>query len=437
MAEAARLRADAAAMRAAAIAAVAPAPLVARRLAVADGRLVCAGSPPPPAIDLDAVDRLVVVGAGKAAAGLATGVVGLLGAERLARHRVTGLVSVPEGSAADAGPVEVRTTRPLGVNLPTDDVVRATREIRGLLSGLGPRDLAIAVITGGGSALLAEPREGFTLADKLALTRRLAEGGADIATLNAARRQVSAVKGGGLARACGAGRMLVLVLSDVIGDDLEVIASGPCMPGVATVPAGSWTTPRGCRVDHVILGGNATAVDAAATAARGLGYDVTVRHAAPNADTQASAEAVGRRLAAEMRRLAAADTPRAVIEGGEATVAVPADHGVGGRNQQTVLAAIEAVRRSEAGWPAGGLVASIGTDGEDGPTDAAGALADADVVAAIAATGLDVPRALARCDAHPLLAAAGGLVVTGPTGTNVADFRLVLARPSVPQGMLD
>jgi hydroxypyruvate reductase len=425
MPDAARLRADAATIRAAAIAAVAPASLVTRRLAVDGGRITFDGAPPP--IDLDAVDRVVVVGAGKAAAGLASGVIAALGPQRLARHRVTGLVSVPAGCVLDAGPVEVRATRPAGANLPTADVVAATREMRGLVAGLGPRDLAIAVITGGGSALLAEPRDGFTLADKIALTQRLSAAGADIAALNAARRQMSAVKGGGLARACAAGRLLVLVLSDVIGDDLEVIASGPCMPGSPTTPPGAWTTPRGCRVDHVLLGGNATAVDAAARAARDLGYGVTLRHAAPGADTQAPAEAIGRRLAAEAMAAAGAG-PLAIIEGGEATVKVPADHGKGGRNQQTVLAAIDAVRRSGAAWPGGVLLESIGTDGEDGPTDAAGAVADADVVAAITAAALDVPRALARCDAHPLLTAAGGLVITGPTGTNVADVRLVLVR---------
>jgi hydroxypyruvate reductase len=432
MADMTRLRADAATIRAAAIAAVDPAALVARRLAVDGGRLVLDGTAVAPPIDLAAVERIVVVGAGKAAAGLAAGVIGVLGPQRLARHRVTGLVSVPAGCTADAGPVEVRVTRPAGENLPTPTVVTATREIRGLVAGLGPRDLAIAVITGGGSALLAEPRDGFTLADKIALTQRLSAAGADIATLNAARRALSAVKGGGLARSCAAGRLLVLVLSDVIGDDLEVIASGPCMPGSPTTPPGSWTTPRGCRVDHVLLGGNATAVDAAAHAARGLGYRVVVRHASPGSATQASAtqasaETVGRRLAAVA--LAATGTgPLAIVEGGEATVTVPADHGTGGRNQQTVLAALDAVRRSGVAWPADVLLASVGTDGEDGPTTAAGAIAAADVAAAIAAAGLDVPLALARCDAHPLLAAAGGLVVTGPTGTNVADLRLVLVR---------
>lgn len=423
MPDASRLRDDAGTIRAAAIAAVAPASLVTRRLAVAGGRITFDGAPTP--IDLNAVERIVVVGAGKAAAGLAAGVIAVLGPQRLARHGVTGLVSVPAGCTIDAGPVDVRATRPAGANLPTANVVAATREMRGLVAGLGPRDLAIAVITGGGSALLAEPRDGFTLADKIALTQRLSSAGADIAALNAVRRQMSAVKGGGLARACAAGRLLVLVLSDVIGDELEVIASGPCMPGSPTTPPGAWTTPRGCRVDHVLLGGNATAVDAAARAARDLGYRVTMRRAAPGADTQAAAEAIGRRLAAEALAAAGAG-PLAIIEGGEATVTVPGDHGEGGRNQQTVLAAIDAVRRSGAIWPAGVLLESIGTDGEDGPTDAAGAVADADVVAAITAAGLDVPQALARCDAYPLFAAAGGLVITGPTGTNVADVRFVL-----------
>jgi hydroxypyruvate reductase len=146
-----------------------------------------------------------------------------------------------------------------------------------------------------------------------------------------------------------------------------------------------------------------------------------------------TAEAVGRRLAAAgifMQAATAHDgRPRALIAGGEATVTVPADHGAGGRNQQTVLAAIDSFQREGMPWPAGLLIASVGTDGEDGPTDSAGGSADAAVLAAITRLGLDVSKALARCDAYPLLAAAGGLIRTGPTGTNVADIRIVLARP--------
>jgi hydroxypyruvate reductase len=223
-----------------------------------------------------------------------------------------------------------------------------------------------------------------------------------------------------------------VVLSDVIGDDLDVIASGPCMPPEPSTPPGTWTTPGGCHVRHVIVGDNGTAVAAAAVSARQAGY-LVVQSVADGGQREASAEAVGARLAThavELMAVARRDgRPRALSVGGEATVTVPADHGLGGRNQQTVLAAIDAMQQTGAAWPAGLLIASVGTDGEDGPTDAAGGCADAAVVAEIARRDLDVPKAIARCDAYPLLAAAGGLIRTGPTGTNVADIRIVLARP--------
>jgi len=423
-------RDTAAAIWATAIAAVDPARLVPRAVETMHGG----------ALDLTGVDRIVVVGGGKAAAAMAAGVERMLGPERLARHRVTGLVSVPEGCGQRLERVEVRETRPAAINLPTPTVVTATRDILERVGSLGPRDLVIALVSGGGSACLAAPREGVTLEEKIALTRRLAADGADIATLNAARSRLSLVKGGGLARACTAGRLVALVLSDVIGDDLTVIASGPCLPvelpgdqpgaGGAS-GAGAWMTPAGCRVSHRLIGSNATAVDAAAAAAAVLGYAVTQRAARP-ADRHESADEVGRRLVAEGQTLLAASRrdgqPRAIIEGGEATVRLPADHGTGGRNQQTVLAALAALE-SAGGWPAGLVIASIGTDGEDGPTDAAGAIADTTVADAIRRQRLDLANAVARCDAFPLLRAAGGLVFTGPTGTNVADVRIVLARP--------
>jgi hydroxypyruvate reductase len=425
------VRDDAERIWTAAMAAVQPERLVADRLSLAaDGRQFCLdGRPLHTAVPLDRVDRIVVVGAGKAAAGLAAGIERLLGSTGCERHRVTGLVSVPAGCGRRLAAIEVRETRPATSNLPTPAVVQATREIMAAVSRLGPRDLAIALITGGGSALLAAPKEGVSLDEKIAVTRQLSAAGADIATLNAARRRLSLVKGGGLARACAAGHLLVLALSDVIGDDLDVIASGPCMPPEPTTPPGLWTTPGGCRVQHVLVGDNGTAVEAAVATARQAGYEI-VSGGGPEATT---AEAVGARLASDAVTLLAAagrdGRPRALIAGGEATVTVPADHGVGGRNQQTVLAAIDALRRAGAPWPAGLLVASVGTDGEDGPTEAAGGCADASVVAAIEQRHLDLPRALARCDAYPLLDAAGGLIRTGPTGTNVADIRIVLARP--------
>jgi glycerate 2-kinase len=428
-----RVRVDAETILKAALAAVDPERLIRERLTLvprsgdSGAEFHADGRPLAPAVRVGDRGRIVVVGGGKAAAGMAAGLERVLGPERLAGGRTTGLVSVPAGCGRRLESIEVRETRPAAQNLPTPAVVTATQEMLATVSRLSAEDLVIAVLSGGGSALLAAPRPGVALAEKIAATRRLSEAGADIATLNAMRRTMSLVKGGGLALACTAGTLLVLVLSDVIGSDLDVIASGPCMPPSGGAADGCWTTPTGCRVVHRFIGDNATAVAAAAAAARQAGYEVVTAPPAGGA-----AEAVGGELFASGRAMletARRDgRPRAVISGGEATVTVPVEHGLGGRNQQTAVAALVAADRV-GGWPAGLLVASIGTDGEDGPTTAAGGWIDAEVAATVAAHGLDVEAAVARCDAHPLLGAAGGLVRTGPTGTNVADLWIVLARP--------
>ena len=426
---------------------------------------------PDGALGLPARGRVIVVGGGKAAAGMAGAVAARLAAAGVPPAAVSGLVSVPEGCGARVPGIEIRETRPAGVNLPTAAVVEATEAMLGLVASASAADLVVALVTGGGSALLAAPASGVGLGEKVAVSRFLSAAGAGIEALNTVRRAASRVKAGGLARACRAGRMAVLVLSDVIGDPLDLIASGPCMPAPADPRAAlavlarfgatgagvaprlvallgraaasppparpadtgpEWTTPAGCRVAHRIVGSNATAVDAGAAAAVASGYEVERRHADPgSSESVADAGATGRRLAAEARALAAraraTGRPRALVEGGEATVRVPADHGRGGRNQQTVLAALEAC--AAGGWPEGTVIASIGTDGEDGPTDAAGAWADARVAGIVHADRPALDRALARCDALPLLGAAGGIVRTGPTGTNVADVRIILARP--------
>ena len=426
-----------------------------------------------PAVIVQNVEKIVVVGGGKAAAGMAAGIENMLGRQAIHEHCLQGLVSVPIGSGIQLSAIEVRETRPAAANLPTDASVAATHEMLVLLDSLGPKDLAIALISGGGSALMTMPREGVSLDEKVALTRFLSEAGADIDALNAVRQAASLVKAGGLARACRAGRLVVFVLSDIIGGTLDIIASGPCLPvpprpkevlailerygalraGIAprlierfvvdaasecdsTIfysPLGNWTTPRGCVVSHTLVGSNATAVQQAAMTARQRGYQVCrAGDQRPLSEATESAESVGARLAIEAVSLFAAakqdGQPRAIIEGGESTVVVPAAHGKGGRNQQTVLAAIDAFQRSGTAWPVGLVIASIGTDGEDGPTDAAGACVDCDVVAALGEQGLDIAGAMDRCDAYPLLAAGGGLVHTGSTGTNVADLRIVLAR---------
>ncbi len=457
----------------AAVRSVAPESLVARRLSIVANDVLLDAAALPGSLRLRDRGRVVIIGGGKAGAGMAAGLVDVFGAAGLGSDRVMGLVSVPEGCGRPVAGIEIRETRPAAENLPTPMAVSATQEMLDLVGTLAADDLAVAIISGGGSALLAAPREGVPLTEKIALAKYLTAAGAPITEINLVRRVASDVKGGGLARACSAGRMLVLVLSDVIGDPLESIASGPCMPtrsratealavlerygaiaaGVvprlvaalredaarlnlrepheSLVSDGSWMTPRGCRVDHVLLGSNATAVDAAAAAAKRLGYDTTIRHAT-SAVTE-TADEVGYRLAHEGLALSAATAadgrPRAIIEGGEAVVRLPSDHGVGGRNQQTVAAAVVEVLRFHPSWPAGLALASIGTDGEDGPTYAAGGMADAGVVSRISERRLDVTDAVARFDALPLLKAVDGLIVTGPTGTNVADVRVLLALP--------
>jgi hydroxypyruvate reductase len=459
------VRAEMAHLVEAAIAAVRPEALVPRRIECRGGELLLDQAPFAEAVRL--AGRIVVIGGGKAAAGMAAAVEAVLVPAIAGGADVRGLVSVPEGCGRRLVHVEVRETRPAGVNLPTPAAVAATAGMIGAVAALGPDDLAIVIVTGGGSALLESPHVGVSLDDLIAVTRFLSAAGADIRELNLVRQALSAAKAGGLARACKAGRLVALVLSDVIGDPLDLISSGPCMPAPADPSAalsilrrhaaldvaphltrfleraaaeglppashaagGEWTTPSDCRVSHVLLGSNATAVDAAARTARDLGYDVTIRHAVSASET---AESVGRRLAAEAAELCAAagrdGRPRSVIEGGEAVVTVPRDHGTGGRNQQTVLAAVEAWRRAGEPWPVGLTITSIGTDGEDGPTDAAGGFVDDHVAERLSGEGIDVARAVARCDAYPALAAADGLIRTGPTGTNVADVRMILARP--------
>jgi hydroxypyruvate reductase len=460
----ASIRAEMAHLIDAAITAVRPEALVPRRIECRGGELLLDQAPFPEAVRLGG--RIVVIGGGKAAAGMAAAVEAVL-APAIAASDVRGLVSVPEGCGRRLGHVEVRETRPAGANLPTPTAVAATAEMLQAVAALGPDDLAIVIVTGGGSALLEEPHAGVSLDELIAVTRRLSASGAEIRDLNLVRQALSRVKAGGLARACTAGRLVALVLSDVIGDPLDLISSGPCMPAAAdpqaalailrrhaaadVAPAvtrhldraaaegrppasiaadGEWTTPAGCRVSHVLLGSNDTAVNAAGRTARSLGYDVTIRHAVPTTET---AESVGRRLAVEAAELHAAAVrdgrPRAVIEGGEAVVTVPGDHGIGGRNQQTVLASAEAWQQAGSVWPAGLAIVSIGTDGEDGPTDAAGGVVDDEVAERLAGAGADVARTLARCDAYSALATADGLIRTGPTGTNVADVRIILARP--------
>lgn len=413
-------------------------------------------------LELPAPRRLAVVGAGKAGAGMALGLEAALG-EWPEPHRRSGWVNVPADCVRPTRWIHLHAGRPAGINAPTAEGVTGTERLLDLVRGLEPEDLCLVLLSGGGSALLPAPVAGLSLAHKQAVTQRLSEAGASIDELNCVRRALSRIKGGGLLRQCRAGTIWALVISDVVGDPLETIASGPLVPNPTTpadalavlqrlvpdrdsLPPKIWqvlesraheppassgsaatSSPAGGlppRVEHFVIGNNRTACEAAAAAARQLGYNVVALR--PN--ERGVARDVGVRLAREARQRR--DTlldgrPVCLITGGEPVVQLTpcATPRSGGRNQELVLAAAQEL------WSDGLreiTLLSGGTDGEDGPTDAAGACIDADVLLEARRQRLD-PDEFLRCNnSYPFFAAAGGLIRTGPTHTNVMDLRVVL-----------
>lgn len=404
--------------------------------------------------DLRTIRRLIVVGAGKAGAGMAAGLEETLGPDIAQQKQLQGWVNVPADCVRSLSHIHLHAARPAGVNEPTEEGVYGAEQIVRLVASAGPDDLCLCLLSGGASALLPLPRQGISLADKQAVTRYLSAAGANIAELNTVRKQLSRIKGGRLAQLCRARWLITLVISDVLGDPLDIIGSGPTVPDPSTpgdalavlerygahaagIPLqvfdvlrapGDRPEPPRCRVEHMIIGNNALAVDAAGREAARLGYQPVITSAT---QLEGEAEHVGRQLARQALSMAAGG-PNCLVSGGEPVVRLvpPEVRGRGGRNQQLVLAAMLEVARAciQAGkgrWPPLVLV-SGGTDGEDGPTDAAGALADAEVYARICKLGLDPASHLARNDAYPLFEAAGGLIKTGPTHTNVCDVRVAL-----------
>lgn len=405
------------------------------------------------AIPLDSVRRIAVVGAGKAGAGMAAAVEEVLGPRLLDEKQVAGWVNVPEDCVRPLERIHLHAARPPGVNEPTEEGAAGSREILRLVESLAPDDLCLCLISGGGSALMPAPAEGITLADKLAVTRHLSAAGANIEQLNAVRKQLSRIKGGGLARACRAGRLVALIISDVLGDPLDVIASGPTVQDPSTpqaalavlekfhareagIPSRVFDLLAGrerrppdtpgdrpaCRVTNLVIGNNAAAADAAGQEAVRLGYSPAIQCAARS---EGPAEEVGTHLAGMALAMRAGRGPDCLITGGEPVVklAEPSRRGLGGRNQQLVLAALERLAPDGA---AGIAILSGGTDGEDGPTDAAGAVLDAQIIRTAKERGLDWGDHLARNDAYRFFDSLGALIKTGPTQTNVCDLRVVV-----------
>lgn len=418
-------------------------------------------------ISLDEIDRIAVVGGGKAGAGMAAAIEELLGPDLLAAKHVHGWLNVPADCVRPLKRITLHPARPAGINEPTAAGVLGSEKILEIVGKLGPRDLCLVLISGGGSALLPAPTTGITLADKLAVTRRLSAAGANIAELNTVRKHLSRIKGGGLARACRAGRLVTLVISDVLGDPLELIASGPTVAGRSTpaealailtkydaAAAGirrevfaaleersagfaiqNASDPPHPRAIEIILGNNAAAVDCAGIEAERRSYSHAMLAAT---ELEGDVEPIGRHLAQMARHMLSHKGPDCLIMGGEGTVrlAPPELRGRGGRNQQTVLAALcelwqedenDAERRATLDDALGAWVILCGgTDGEDGPTDAAGAWIDSESIAAARAAGLDPFAALAANSGYDFFAKLGTLLKTGPTHTNVCDLRVAV-----------
>ncbi len=448
-----QLREDVLAIFAAAIEGVRSDRLVAENVRVDGGTLYVADA----TIELARVKRIVVVGAGKAGAGMAAGLEKALGPELLTEKDVTGWVNVPAGCERSLSKIHLHPARPAGINEPTETGVEGTRKILELVRSCTADDLCLCLISGGGSALLPAPISGISLSDKQAITRLLSGAGANIEELNTVRKQLSQIKGGGLARACKSGRLISLIISDVIGDPLDIIASGPTVPNTTTANDALNVLQRlglnDCResqviirelekgrmaendvlqlasCDNFVIGNIAVAVDAAGMEAERRGYSHAMTAAR---QLEGEAEDVGRHLAQMAIRMRVQKGPDCLITGGEPIVklAPPDIRGKGGRNQQLVLAALEELRGlagdTRSNPLTGIALASGGTDGEDGPTDAAGAYVDAELYNSMQEAHLVPSRFLRRNDSYHFFETLHGLIVTGPTDTNVCDVRVVV-----------
>ena len=394
-------------------------------------------------VDLGHIERVLLVGAGKAAPAMAQGVVDVLDG------RITeGTITTKHGHALPVPGIEVWEA---GHPLPDAHGLAGASAALEMARGAGANDLLLCLLSGGASALWPAPPGGVSLGELRQVTNALLRAGAPIRHLNAVRKHLSRISGGQLARAARPARVLTLGVSDVVGAELGVIASGPTVPDLSTfgdalavldrygvgaplsvrrhlergaadelpeTPKPGDPVFEGTTV-HIVAN-NRDALASAARAARRRGFKTFVVTDTLEGEARDAARDVVS-FALRVRKERASDAPPvALLYGGETTVTVRGD-GRGGRNQELALAAAMLLDGKE-----GVLLASMGTDGTDGPTDAAGGMVDGATTERGKARGLDIADHLRRNDAYPFLQATGDLLVTGPTGTNVNDVVLVL-----------
>ena len=371
--------------------------------------------------------RVVLVAAGKAAWQMAKAAHDCLGA------RIDSGVVVTKYDHV-MGPIANFSCREAGHPVPDENSVSGTQEALDLVADLKPEDTVLFLLSGGGSALFEKPLvPGAVLQD---VTNQLLACGADIVEINTIRKRLSAVKGGRFAQLCAPAHVFSIVLSDILGDPLDMIASGPACPDGSTCEQAiaiakkyglkldeqTWAllsqeTPKELHnVTTQINGSVRELCTAAASAASGLGYEPVIL----TDQLCCQAKEAGSFLASILKTHAGSGKKMAFIAGGE-TVVHLTGHGKGGRNQELALAAAEGI----AGIP-GAAVFSVGSDGTDGPTDAAGGYTDYQTAAELRAKGLEIYHVLQDNDAYHALKAVDGLIITGPTGTNVNDVAVAL-----------
>jgi hydroxypyruvate reductase len=394
-------------------------------------------------IGLEKGGSVLVIGAGKGAPAMARAVEGILG------ERITGgLVVTKYGHSLPLKRIEVLEA---GHPLPDGNGTRAAERIIRTAKEAGEGDLVIFLLTGGASALLPAPAEGITLKEKQAISRLLINSGASINEINAVRKHLSRVKGGRLSELAWPGRVLTLIVSDVVGSDLSSIGSGPTAPDPSTfedcvriigkygltakIPAKAMRllrsgakgnaaeTPKPGhsafgRTANVVLADNHTALLAAKEKAASLGFRPLILSSGVTGNTREAARLFSSILIETKRYGAPVRPPACLLMGGETTLRV-AGKGKGGRNQEFALSAALALGGEE-----GISVLSAGTDGTDGPTDAAGAFALPETLGKASALGLDALDFLSRNDSYNFFKPIGGLFMTGPTGTNVMDIAI-------------
>jgi glycerate 2-kinase len=417
------------AIQRAALAAADPGACLKRSLRLAEDSLCVAGTPFP----LESDGRIYVVAVGKASVAMCAAAAEILG------HRLTaGVAAVP--TSTQAGPPQRIEYIPAGHPLPDRGSLAAARAANRLLAATRPSDLVLALISGGGSAMFELPRPPVSLTDLRLLSRLLLRSGAPIQAFNTVRRALSQVKAGGLARMAAPAQVVGLVLSDVVGDRLASVASGPTVVGRASTDQARqvladlslWkrapasvraalgskppATRRTPRPYNVIIGSNRMMIEAAAVEARARGFHPSV----VTDRMTGEASLVGRTIAG---RLLKARPPACLLMGGETTVTIRKG-GKGGRNQELALSA--AIALDGRPWVA---LMALASDGVDGPTDAAGAIVTGRTFTKAKKAGWDPTQCLAAHDAYPLLARISALVHTGPTGTNLNDLVVGLVYP--------